>query len=261
MTLQGRPGNCGAACRGPINKYVLGLPLAGAGAGAKRGHGIQARRWGVTGTSEMNSDYLPEPPLGVFTVEIAAPSGSSADWRPFPTQELPLAEYARQIVERFDFKAEVIDMAIDHDPDTSRPGIILIDPLFMTIPGGRSALEAAVAGLPRWILPMLIVDQPDDARTKDLAEQVRDILLAAGAPRSRSARQGTHGVSSLRTFSLLVRDLLFEAEKQYITNRTKQRYGTPVVSGPSSSRSGSSLPLRPDRASGPDRLGGTTNAR
>jgi hypothetical protein len=24
-------------------------------------------------------------------------------WRPFPGQELPLAEYARQIVERFDF--------------------------------------------------------------------------------------------------------------------------------------------------------------
>jgi FxsC-like protein len=213
----------------------------------------------VIGNSEINSDYLPEPPLGVFTVEIATPSGSSADWRPFPTQELPLAEYARQIVERFDFKAEVIELATDHDPDTSRPGIILIDPRFVTIPGGRSELEAAVSGLPKWILPMLIVDQPDDARTKDLAERVRDILLAAGAPHSRSARRSTHGVSSVRTFSLLVRDLLFEAEKQYITHRTKQRYGTPVVSRPSSRRSG---PFRPDRfASGPDRLGETTDDR
>ena len=113
----------------------------------------------MTGASEMNNDYLPEPPLGVFTVEIAAPGGSSADWRPFPAQELPLAEYARQIVERFDLKAEVIELTADRDPDTSRPGLIVIDPRFMTSPGGRAALEAAVAGLPKWILPMLIVDQ------------------------------------------------------------------------------------------------------
>jgi FxsC-like protein len=208
----------------------------------------------------MNGDYMPEPPLGVFTVEIAAPAGSSADWRPFPMQELPLAEYARQIIERFDFKAEVIELTAERDPDTSRPGIILIDPRLMTIPGGRPALEAALVGLPKWILPMLIVDQPDDAQAEDLAEQVRDILLAVGAPRSRSARRSTRGVSSFRTFSLLVRDLVFEAEKQYIAHRSKQRYGASVPR-PSSSRSGPSLPL-PDRfASAPDRLGDTPDAR
>ncbi len=216
----------------------------------------------MTGTSEMNSDYLPEPPLGVFTVEIAAPGGSSADWRPFPAQELPLAEYARQIVERFDLKAEVIELTADRHPDTSRPGIILVDPRFMTIPGGRAALEAAVAGLPKWILPMLIVDQPDDARTEDLADQVRDIFFAAGALRTRSARRGARGVSSFRAFSLLVRDLVFEAEGQYIAHRSRQRYGTQVPSRSSASRSGSPLPSRPDRfASASDSLGETPDAR
>ncbi len=48
----------------------------------------------------------------------------------------------------------------------------------MTIPGGRAAIEAAVARLPRWILPMLIVDQPGDAREEDLANQVRDVFFA-----------------------------------------------------------------------------------
>jgi FxsC-like protein len=216
----------------------------------------------MTGTSEIDSDYLPEPPLGVFTIEIAALGGSSVDWRPFPAQELPLAEYARQIVERFDLKAEVIELATDRDPDTSRPGIILIDPQLMTIPGGRAALEAAAAGLPKWILPMLIVNQPDDARTEDLANQVWDILSAADALRARSARRGARGVSSLRAFSLLVRDMVFEAEGQYIAHRSRQRYGASVPSRPSSSRSGSPLPARPDRfASAPDSLGETPDAR
>lgn len=216
----------------------------------------------MTGTSEMNSDYLPEPPLGVFTVEIAAPGGSGADWRPFPERELPLAEYARQIVERFDLKAEVIELTADRDLDTSRPGIILVDPRFVAIPGGRAALEAAVAGLPKWILPMLIVDQPDDARMEDLAGQVRDIFLTADALRARSARRGARGVSSFHAFSLLMRDLVFQAEGQYIAHRSKQRYGASVPSRPSSSRSGSPLPSRPDRfASAPDSLGETPDAR
>jgi hypothetical protein len=212
--------------------------------------------------SEMNSGYLPEPPLGVFTIEIATPGGSSADWRPFDEQELPLAEYARQIVERFEFKAEVIELTADRDLDTIRPGIIVIDPRFITIPGGRAALEAAVAGLPKWILPMLIVDQSDGAPTEDLADQVRDVLSEAGALSARSARRGAQGVSSFRAFSRLVRDLVFEAEGQYIAYRSRQRYGASVRSRPSSSRSASPLPSRPDRfASAPDRLGETPDGR
>jgi hypothetical protein len=216
----------------------------------------------MTGTSEMNSDYLPEPPLGVFTVEVAAPGGSSADWRPFPGQELPLTEYARQIIERFDLKAEVIELTDDRDPVASRPGIILIDPQFMTIPGGRATLEAAVARLPKWILPMLIVHQPDDVRTEDLADQVRDIFFAVGALRARSARRGARGVSSFQAFSLLVRDLVFEAEGLYIAHRSRQRYGAAVPSRPSSSRSGRPVPSRSDHfASAPDSLGETPDVR
>jgi hypothetical protein len=237
-------------------------PACPYGSGRQARLRIQARRWGVTGTSEMNSDYLPERPLGVFTVEMAAPGGSSADWRPFPAQELPLAEYARQIIERFDLKVEVIELTADRDPATSRPGIILIDPRFMTIPGGRAAIEGAVARLPEWILPILIVDQPDDARKEDLADQVRDIFFAAGALRARSARRGARGVSSLRAFSLLVCDLVFEAEGQYIAHRSRHRHGAPVPSRPSSSRSGSPYPSRPDRfVSAPDSLGDTPDAR
>jgi FxsC-like protein len=213
-------------------------------------------------TGEMNSDYLTDPRLGVFTIEIAAPGGSSADWRPFPAQELPLADCASQIIERFDFKAEVIELSADRDPDASRPGLILIDPRFMTTPGGPAALEAVAAGLPRWILPMLVVEQPDDSATAVLADQVRDILI--GTSHARSALTAAHGVSSCRAFSLLVRDLVFQAEEQYIKYRSRQRYGggAPVPAPLLSGRSGSPLPSRPDRfASAPDRSGETPDAR
>lgn len=155
----------------------------------------------MSDTSEMNSDHLSELPLGVFTVEIATPGGSGADWRPFSGQEVPLAEYARQMVERFEFKAEVIELIADRDLDTSRPGIILIDPRFVAIPAGRAALEAAVARLPKWILPMLIVDQSDDIPTRDLADTVTDLLFAAGVLRARSVRRGACGISSLGAFA------------------------------------------------------------
>jgi hypothetical protein len=217
----------------------------------------------VTGTDEMNNEYLPEPPLAVFTIEIAAPGGSSADWRLSPSQELPLAENARQIVERFDFKAEVIELMAHHDADTSRPGIILIDPRFMTIEGGRAALEGSVAGLPKWVLPLLILDPSDDVlRTDGLAQQARDVLSAAGALRARSARRGARGVSSPRAFSLLVRDLVLEAEVQYIRHHSRQRYGTPVPSRPSSNRFSPPVSSWPDRfAFEPDPLGETPDAR
>jgi hypothetical protein len=217
----------------------------------------------VTGTDEMNNDYLPEPPLAVFTIEIAAPGGSSTDWRLSASQELPLAECARQIVERFDFKAEVIELKGDRDIDTSRPGIILIDPRFMTLEGGRAALEGAVAGLPRWVLPLLILDPSDDVRADELAEQARDVLSAAGAPGGRSARRGARGVSSPQAFSLLVRDLVLEAEVQYIRHRSRQRYGAPVPSRPSSNRFSPPLSSWPDDrfAFEPDPLGETPDAR
>lgn len=111
---------------------------------------------------------------------------------------------------------------------------------------------------------MLIVERPDDSATEILANQVRDILIAAGALRGRSALTAARGVSSFRAFSLLVRDLVFQAEQQYIRYRSRQRYGggAPVASPLLSGRSGWPLPSRPDRfTSAPDLLGETPDAR
>jgi len=224
----------------------------------------------VPDIDEMKSAFMPESPLAVFAIETAAPAlrtavggrdprtdgTSSPEWRRFPRQELPLAEYAKQVAERFDFKVEVSEIMTVSDPRTRRPGIILIDPWFIADKSGRSALESAVENLPRWVLPLLVLDQPSDARTKELADQVRDILRAADALPTESSRRGASGVSSLDEFLFVVRLLVTEAERQYLRYRSGQ-----VPSPPSSNRPRLGRPTRPDGpASTPDSLGEAPDA-
>ena len=123
------------------------------------------------------------PPLGVFFIEVAAPTAhdvpaghdpgsygeSSADWRPFPSQTIPVAEYARQAVEEFGYKAEVSGINRIPNPRPRRPGIILIDPWIIARNDGRAALESTVGDLPPWVLPLLLLGPSADERTLELA--------------------------------------------------------------------------------------------
>jgi FxsC-like protein len=235
----------------------------------------------VQDIDEMTSPFAPDSRLAVFTIETAAPTTSTvaaghdpsgygedgADWRPFPHQELSLAEYAGQVAERLDFKAEVSGIKAVRDKSRRRPGIILIDPWFIADDDGRSALESAVDEIPRWVLPLLVIDQPGDPRTQKLASQVRDILAAAGALSTDSSRRAAAGVSSLREFVSTVRVLVAEAEKQYLRHRSG-RYGGGQVPSPSGNRPSLRRPIRRDEsispssepAATPDSLGETPHA-
>ena len=145
----------------------------------------------------------------------------SSDWRPFADQELSLAEYARQVTERFDFDVRVGETGLTGDLVGRRPGIIVIDPQFIADQAGREALAQVAAKLPRWVLPLVVVDRPDDARTKTLAEDVFDILAKAKALPTESARRGAHGVVSLDAFVAIVPVLVAEAGKQYLRRSSR----------------------------------------
>jgi FxsC-like protein len=234
----------------------------------------------VQDIDKMTSPFSPDSRLAVFAIETAAPTTStiaaghnpgsygenSADWRPFPHQELTLAEYAKQVAERLDFRAEVSGIKTVPAGSVRRPGIILIDPWFIAEDNGRSALESAVSELPRWVLPLLILDQPDDSHTQKLAGQVRDILVAAGALPTESSRRAAEGVSSLSDFVSIVRVLVAEAEKQYLRYRSgRYRSGQapsppsrPSLRWPPRRDEPEAKPSRP--ASAPDSLGETPNA-
>jgi len=221
----------------------------------------------VPDIDDMTSPFTTEQHLPVFAIETAAPTVTtvvrehdsrgygdrSSDWRPFLDQESSLAEYAEHIARRFDFKPEVSGIKVI-DPRSRRPGIILIDPWFIADDAGRTALESAVENLPRWVLPLVIIDHPGDATTAKLADQVREILSSVGALPTDSSRRAARGVSSLDEFVSTVRVLVAEAERQYLRYRGGQYQSGPVISPRSGTRPRLRGPVRPEEeASAPDR--------
>ena len=191
-------------------------------------------------------------PLPVFNVAVAAPTVASAprgrdlraygetaaQWRPFPGQELPLAEYARQLIERFDFDVRV---GAGEDLAARRPGIIVIDPAFIADEAGRRAFKAVAGALPRWVLPLVVV-APDDEPTHDLASGVLDILTNAKALPTERSGQAARGVESLDDFVSIVPVLVAEAERQYFRYRS-----SPVPPSPMARRPRLTQPDGPDR--------------
>lgn len=175
-------------------------------------------------------------PLSVFSIQVAAPTAanapenrdpaaygdSSADWRPFVDQNLSLAEYARQVIERFDFDVRISEIGLAGDLAGRRPGIIVIDPSFIVDEAGRTSLAAVAAKLPRWVMPLVVVDKPKDARTRKLADGVFDVLAKARPLPTEAARRAARGVASLDAFVSIVPVLVAEAGKQYLRDRSSR---------------------------------------
>jgi FxsC-like protein len=188
----------------------------------------------VPDIDKVRSEFLPQTRLAFFGIQTIAPtegtaapgrdtSGYGADstqWRPFPEQELSLAEYASQVAERFDFEAQVTGIEKARERRQRRPEILLIDPWFIANDAGRETLGAAVHKLPRWVLPLVVLDRTDDERVRELAAEVYDMLVSAGAVPTDSARRAARGVNSLRDFVAIIPVLVAEAERQYLRYRS-----------------------------------------
>ena len=111
----------------------------------------------------------------------------------FPGQERPLAEYARQLIGRFDFEVRVDDFGAEADPAARRPGIIMIDPAFIAEGAGRAALRAIADTLPRWVLPLVVV-APDDEPTRHSRPGSSIYCQGQGAA-DRTVGKAAHGVN------------------------------------------------------------------
>lgn len=176
----------------------------------------------------VQSEFSPDTPLAIFDIEVAVPPVADGDphaharapltWRPFQGQKLPLAEHARQITERFNFDGRVSEASPSTEATRQRPGIIIIDPSFVATKQGAAAFRL-LANFPRWIMPLVVLGDPDNRHTRELADQVRAILRVDRLP-TESARLGARGVKSLDDFVSLVPVLVAEAERQYLRYRT-----------------------------------------
>jgi FxsC-like protein len=184
---------------------------------------------------KARSAFQADRRLPVFNIEVAVPAVAGArsirdplaygeapeEWRPFPGQELPLAEYARQLIKRFDFEVRVAALGAAANPNRRRPGIIVIDPAFIADRTGRAALEAVAGTLPRWVQPLVVV-APDDEPTRKLAARVIDILPTATALPAEWSGRAARDVKSLDEFVSLVPVLVAEAERQYFRHRSSR---------------------------------------
>ena len=183
----------------------------------------------VGDVAKAPSEFQASRRLPVFNVEVIAPTSrdvppgrdpraygaTPADWRPFPVQQVPLAEQAKQLIEPFDFDVRV---GTATGPAAQRPGIIVIDPACIADETGRDSLRAVAGALPRWVLPLVVV-APDDAATRKFAAGVLDILTKARALPSERSGKAALGVNSLDDFVSAVRVLVAEAERQYFKSR------------------------------------------
>jgi FxsC-like protein len=144
--------------------------------------------------------------------------GDSADkWRPYPNdQELSLADYAQLLAEQMDFAVLVASLTKPGDRLTSRPGVLIIDPWFISDDRGLANLRSFVRDLPPWVLPLPVLGSSRDATLGVLAEQVRSILTDARSNGSEAAGLAIQGISSLTDFTVLMPALIAEAERQYL---------------------------------------------
>lgn len=148
-----------------------------------------------------------------FVVAVCAPT-KSVLWKPFAQAEVPIAEYAATVAERLGLAARIVDLGVERSILDTCPAVLLIDPWILQRKNGRSLLRAGVKGLPKWVIPLVVLDKNDPEyaeRGLGLGREVTDILSPSGVPRVRQARE-------VEEFVHLMPSLVTEARRQYLRN-------------------------------------------
>ncbi|MBO2450955.1 hypothetical protein J4573_27925 [Actinomadura barringtoniae] len=146
-----------------------------------------------------------------FAVTVVA---DDLDWKPFPDQELSLAEYAEDVANRFDFVVDTVALPATGGLSGS-PGVVLVDAEHLARPERRATVEEALRDRPPWVLPVL-VGAPEATRKALTSRSLRDILGFAETVRRDVSSRVDHGVGSLKEFVEFMPFLVTEAERLYL---------------------------------------------
>ena len=150
----------------------------------------------------------------VFAVAVTSRPGARGGAQP--------AEYARLTAERLGFAVWITDFAQSADQLGRAPGVLLVDPGSVAGDEARQDLDAKVAELPSWVLPVVFASRaaghPADDRRIFLEESYRSYQRKPDV-----VRRGLQGVSSLREFVTLMPYLVTHAEREYLRHGPTQR--------------------------------------
>jgi aminoglycoside N3'-acetyltransferase len=136
------------------------------------------------------------------------------------------AEYARLAAERLGFAVRITAFAQSADQLDRAPAVLLVDPDSVAGDEARQNLDAKVAELPPWVLPVVMASRsprhPADDRRAFLEGSYKSYRRKPDV-----VRRGLEGVSSLREFVTLMPYLVTHAEREYLrhgpTHRTASR--------------------------------------
>jgi hypothetical protein len=126
-----------------------------------------------------------------------------ARWRPYAGQhELAVADYVAATGERLGLPTRVVDLAAARALAPASPTVVLVDAAT-----GAAAARAALDGLPRWVVPLVIAAEHE--RGESAPESIAGTLQDAGFPRVLPAR-------AIDEFERCAPLLVTEARKQFL---------------------------------------------
>jgi aminoglycoside 3-N-acetyltransferase len=141
------------------------------------------------------------------------------------------AEYVRRAAEGLGFTVRIRAFVQSADQFRCAPGILLVDPDSVVGDEARRDLDARVAELPPWVLPVVVTSrrarQPADGRQIFLERSYRSYQH-----RPAIVLDGLRGVGSLLELVKLMPDFVRYAEREYLRHGPTQRSVSHPVSRP-----------------------------
>ncbi|SCL59759.1 TIR-like protein FxsC [Micromonospora peucetia] len=141
-------------------------------------------------------------------------------WRPYAGQhELAVADYVAATAERLGLPTRVVDLAVARALAPESPTVVLVDAAT-----GADAVRAALDGLPRWVVPLVIAAEHE--RGESAPESIAGTLQDAGFPRVLPAR-------AIDEFERCAPLLVTEARKQFLRHGPVDPPAGPATPKPS----------------------------
>ncbi|GAA2216622.1 TIR-like protein FxsC [Micromonospora olivasterospora] len=145
----------------------------------------------------------PVTDTGAPALLVTTLTAARAPWRPYVDQhELAVADYVAATAERLGLPTRVVDLPEARARAPRSPVVVLVDAAV-----GAEAAHAALAGLPQWVVPLVIA--VDHGRAEPTPEAIAGTLQDARFPRVLPVR-------SIDEFERCAPLLVTEARKQFL---------------------------------------------